>query len=92
MFQPHDFGQDDIDPTTLAELLRESGASCQILRDACAPFEHRGGNPLATETMIWSLVHGYAMLSCEGKIHTPSRGQAPEITQILPRLSLRPGN
>lgn len=91
MFQPHDFVPEDVDATTRDEVMRESAASYQILRDACAPFEHPGGNPIATETMVWSLVHGYAMLFCDGNSYTPAGGQTPEITEILPRLNLTPG-
>lgn len=89
MFQPHDVDMQSLDATTQTELARDSQASYQILRDACAPFEHSDDEGVSTEIMVWSLVHGYAMLfSGPDKAETPS-GPVPEFSQILPKLKLK---
>lgn len=89
MFQPHDVDMQTLDATTQHELERDSTASYQILRDACVPFEHNDAQGVSTEIMIWSLVHGYAMLFCApNKTETPS-GPIPDFNQILPKLKLK---
>ncbi len=89
MFQPHNNDSQTLDATTQEELDRDSMASYQILRDACAPFEHNDAQGVSTEIMVWSLVHGYAMLFCApGKTESPS-GPIPEFSQILPKLKLK---
>lgn len=89
MFQPHDVAMESLDATTQQELIRDSTASYQILREACTPFEHNDGEGVSTEIMIWSLVHGYAMLfSSPDKTETPS-GPIPDFNQILPKLKLK---
>ncbi len=89
MFLPHDVAMDSLDATTQQELIRDSQASYQILRNACTPFEHNDSVGVSTEIMVWSLVHGYAMLfSSPDKTETPS-GPIPEFSQILPKLKLK---
>lgn len=89
MFQPHGIDKDTLDAVTRDELIRDSTASYQILRDACAPFEHDGTDGISTEIMIWSLVHGYAMLFC-GPVKTPAPPHnIPDFGQILPKLKLK---
>lgn len=87
MFQPHGIAPGQIDAAALEEVTRESAASYQVLREACRPFDHPGGDPLASETMVWSLVHGYALLFGDGG--APFGKDIPDITTILPRLKLR---
>ena len=104
MFRPHDIDVEKLDALTREELLRDSVASYQILREACAPFEHSppadaSGTDAATsastnastgtEIMVWSLVHGYAMLFC-GPAKTPTPPHSiPDFSQILPKLELQ---
>ena len=90
MFQPHNVDMDTLDAETRADLERETAISYQILRDACAPFEHRETGNIGTEIMIWSLVHGYAMLF--GDTHgNPSPHMAiPDFSQIIPKLRQNP--
>lgn len=89
MFQPHPVDTQTLDATTQQELARDSKASYQILRDACTPFEHSDADGITTEIMIWSLVHGYAMLfSGPEKTETPT-GPLPHFSQILPKLKLK---
>jgi len=38
-----------------------------VLRDACAPFVPPGTDPVAVETRVWSLIHGYAALRLSGR-------------------------
>ena len=49
------------------------------------------GNPSRTEWMLWSMVHGYAMLMIEGQIPTAPDG-APmfDIAGLLPDFGYRP--
>ncbi len=89
MFQPHDYTPDMFDETTREELMQSSAASYMILRQACAPFEHPSGKDTATETMIWSLVHGYALLFTGKESAGPEQHAPPEIADILPRLQLK---
>lgn len=91
MFQPHDYHPEKIDSVTAAEIETASAESYGILRQGCAPFDHASGNPVATETMIWSLVHGYALLFSQSDRIGPTADPIPEITDILPPLMLKPG-
>ncbi len=86
MFQPHELNKNVLDPTTRAELALETAKSYQILRDACAPFEHGDAGNVGTEIMIWSLVHGYAMLFGDRDNSSPPDLAVPEFSQIMPRL------
>lgn len=96
MFQPHDITPDDLNKPTREAFLEKTNASYQILRDACAPFgkseskfpdELASGN-MAIETMVWSLVHGYAMLFC-GKTRVRKCGpDIPEFSLLLSRIIL----
>jgi len=72
---------------------KEKGAAAEasygILRAACAPFEHVNNEPLNTESMVWSLVHGYAMLfSGDGKSPPPEQ-HLPAFSDLLPTLTVR---
>jgi len=89
MFQPHDVDLSTLDAATQAELTRDSDVSYQMLRDACAPFQPIAGDPLGTETAIWSLVHGYAMLFCGGQSSGPPGNVVPDIAELLPKLVLK---
>lgn len=90
MFQPHDYSPDMVDETTATEIGTASLASYSMLRDACAPFSHPSGNGVAIETMVWSLVHGYALLFSKSDGVGPAQEPIPEITDILPPLTLKP--
>lgn len=90
MFQPHDENLDRVDETTAREIETASLAAYSVLREACAPFEHPSGQGIATETMIWSLVHGYAQLFTGSDGVSPLGDAIPEITDILPSLALKP--
>ncbi len=90
MFQPHDLANETLDKTTATELKHESTASYQILQQACAPFAPEKTDPASMEIMIWSLVHGYAMLfcnPCENGLSPPQT--IPDFSQILPKLKLK---
>ncbi len=89
MFQPHDVDRKILDEVTQGELELESNASYQILREACAPFEHGEADHLGTEIMIWSLVHGYAMLFCDLPKNPAPPQTIPDFSQILPKLQLK---
>lgn len=91
MFQPHSVTLDAVDDTTAAEMTANSTESYMILRAACAPFQHPSGNGVATETMVWSLVHGYALLFVGGTGTGPDGDPIPDIIDILPPLTLKPG-
>jgi len=91
MFQPYDERDPGIDVTTRAELMRDAAASYQILRETCEPFAPVGGRELGTETMVWSLVHGYAMLFCGQESSSPRELEVPDFSEIWPRLTLKTG-
>lgn len=88
MFQDYTEAIPQINESVLQELAAESGAAYEVLRAACAPFQPAGGQAQGTEVLVWSLVHGYAMLfatSCNKE--TPS-GPVPDFAQILPYFPL----
>lgn len=86
MFQPHGLDTSALDAASSDDLIRDATASYQVLRDACEPFESNG---ISTEIMVWSLVHGYAMLFCGTTIQLPSSDPAPDFSQIMPILKLK---
>lgn len=89
MFQSNDLDRETLDKVTRGELELESTASYQILREACAPFEHGDADHLGTEIMVWSLVHGYAMLFCDSPENPTPPKTIPDFSQILPQLQLK---
>ncbi|MBL1406472.1 MAG: TetR/AcrR family transcriptional regulator [Rhizobiales bacterium] len=101
MFQPHDIIPDDLNDLTRDVFLEKTNASYQILRDACAPFgqskitapenlttDNLTSDNLVIETMVWSLVHGYAMLFCGKTRVRACSPDFPEFSQLLSRLIL----
>jgi len=93
IFLPRTDIEPGIDQTTLAELNIASTAAYNVLHDACAPFQHGKGGELATETMIWSLVHGYATLfaarnEVQKSTSHPQAEEVPDFAKILPELKL----
>jgi AcrR family transcriptional regulator len=89
MFQPFTADRAQINPPVLEELDVHSGAAFQELADACAPFEPVAGQAGGTEVLIWSLVHGYAMLFASAPEGGTPVGTPPDFAQILPRFRLR---
>lgn len=73
------------------DLAAESDRAYGILAEACAPFAPVGPHPRATETMIWSLVHGLALLTAREVQNGAGRADLPGIEDILPELGLREG-
>lgn len=51
-----------VSPDVIAGMEAGSVPAYAVLRDACAPFQSPGSDPIVLETQVWSLVHGYAML------------------------------
>ena len=89
MFQPKPKDLQRVNPQILEELDAESAKAFKILRTACAPFAPVGGHEQGTEVMVWSLVHGYAVLfASQPREETPA-GTPPEFQRILPELPLR---
>ncbi len=89
MFAPRNLIDPQIDEVTLAELAAKSEAAYLVLHDACQPFEHGEIGELGTETMVWSLVHGYATLFSHRKTRYGSTDELPSFDNILPKLTLR---
>ncbi len=87
MFHPHGEIPDDTDATTLGELEAASNASYEVLHRACLPFAGSDAECLRIETMIWSLVHGYAMLFTGTDAAQTPGGAVPEFSAILPKLT-----
>jgi len=51
------------------------------------------GAPWRTEWMLWSMVHGYAMLMIEGQIPRADDGTAPfSAADLFPEFGYRPGS
>lgn len=89
MFQPFAGDTAQINAPVLAELERRSGAAFQELADACAPFAPVAGQAGGTEVLVWSLVHGYAMLFTTAPEGSKPIGTPPDFAQILPIFPLR---
>jgi AcrR family transcriptional regulator len=62
-----------------------SSASYQVLADACQPFKPGPGGAKGTETLIWSLVQGYASLARSGMV---DESETP-FADLLPMLDLK---
>jgi len=61
-----------------------------ILKGVCAPFEPIGPEPDSTETLVWSLVHGFSLLQIGGRFDNRGRSTAhPSFAGMMPRLTLR---
>jgi len=89
MFQSSDVDLSTVNPWVLELLEQHQRASYQMLSETCAPFEPWGSDSQSTEVMIWSLVHGYAMLFGGEQDKITPAGLVPEFTEIMPRLNLR---
>jgi len=89
MFQPKPEGLDQINPSILEEVNAESTKAYMVLRGVCAPFAPVGGHEQGTEVMVWSLVHGYAVLFANKTNEETPAGALPEFACILPDLPLR---
>lgn len=73
-----------------APLRPAAGRAYAVLREACAPFEPVGNDPESTETMVWSLVHGFAFLRIGERFSNPYRSSdTPNIADVLPHLPLK---
>ncbi len=89
MFQEFSGDIEAINAPILAELEKQSGAAYNELAQACAPFAPVSGAAGSTEVMVWSLVHGYAMLFASGSKAATPAGPPPDFAQILPDFPLR---
>lgn len=89
MFQSHGDLPESIDATTRAEYQTNAFNSYDVLHRACVPFEHSGDNALVTETLVWSLVHGYAMLFRDRDTRRMKARTVPPFAEILPVFTLR---
>ncbi len=89
MFQPlpEDYAQ--INPPILAALEQHSTRAYSELEQACAPFAPIGGQGEGIEVMVWSLVHGYAMLFTSTPESRTPAGAPPDFAQILPSFPLK---
>lgn len=88
MFQTSWANDGEIDETSKKEKAEAADASYEILRQACLPFQHQDGKALNTETMVWSLVHGYAMLFAAAD-SSMQEMDIPDFSELLPPLKLR---
>ncbi|MDW3221466.1 MAG: TetR/AcrR family transcriptional regulator [Paracoccaceae bacterium] len=75
--------------------LKQAGwASYGVLRDVAHGLDwdkaEAPGSPWRTEWMLWSLVHGYAMLLVDGEIRCEDDGTPPfSMDQIMPGFGYR---
>lgn len=73
-----------------AEVLEQSGRAYAVLEEACAPFVGPSDTGQSTEIMIWSLVHGLAVLQKTGHVGPPDLAVAQAVfAAILPPLQLK---
>ncbi len=86
MFQPFADEAAQINPPILQELEARSAAAYDELAQACAAFAPVGGQARGTETLVWSLVHGYAMLFASREGSETPHGRPPDFAQILPEF------
>lgn len=89
MFQDFSESRNEVDDQVLEDLHAESAAAYAELRSACAPFEPLNGVDQGIETLVWSLVHGYAMLFAGKPNSETPAGPIPDLSQILPEFPLR---
>ena len=89
MFQSFEEDLSQINAPILKELEDHSRAAFGELKQACAPFAPVGGQEGGTEVMVWSLVHGYAMLFSSAPKGATPVGVLPNFEQILPDFPLR---
>lgn len=55
----------------MPEGTREDADAYQILHEVCAPFVPEGANPRVVELQVWSLIHGFTMLSLAAEFGAP---------------------
>jgi AcrR family transcriptional regulator len=80
------FGSDEIDPEN-AELRAAGAASYGVLARVCAPVAHGPEGAQGTETLVWSLAHGFAALMVGGKPELQDPAAAERIFRaIFPTL------
>lgn len=73
-----------------AEMADVADQAYQVLQETCAPFRPVGNAPDSTETMVWSLVHGFAFLGLGNGFEQPRRlTRSPNFADVLPDLMLR---
>ena len=89
MFQPFTAERAQVNASVMAELETHSGAAFHELAEACAPFEPVAGQAGGSEALVWSLVHGYAMLFASAPEGATPIGTLPDFAQILPVFPLR---
>ncbi|MBF9060530.1 TetR family transcriptional regulator [Rhodobacterales bacterium HKCCSP123] len=78
------------------DLMAASRASYEVLRGIAQGLDwdkaDAPGAPWRTEWMLWSIVHGYALLLIEGQIARAGDGAAPfKASEILPDFGYRDG-
>jgi len=89
MFQPFAEDKAQINAPILQDLEKFSSMAYEELEQACAPFEPIGGQAEGTEVLVWSLVHGYAMLFASAADGATPVGTLPDFAQILPDFPLK---
>lgn len=87
LFQVMFSGQLDRDDP---DLVKASTASYGVLARVCAPVAHGPAGAEGTETLVWSLAHGFSALMLGGKPELQDPAHAETIfRQIFPELPLR---
>ncbi len=84
MFSPQKLDFDD------EELALQSESAYEVLAETCAPFQHGEAGSPGTEIMVWSLVHGFAVLSRRNRSGIADKTTpAVHFSDILPQLALK---
>lgn len=73
------------------QVMLASQAAYQVLRDACLPFSRTGAPDPQIETLVWTMVHGYALLGLNLP-DSPKRSliEIPPVAVLLARILHRP--
>lgn len=62
----------------------------RLLAEVCSPFKPIGSAEDSLETLIWSLIHGFALLNIGGRFDNPGRTTShPNLHDVLPEFELR---
>ena len=57
---------------------RDMSRAYLVLRDACAPFQPVGKDPLLLESYVWSLAHGFTLLTMGQEFGPPEQVAGPQ--------------
>ena len=70
---------------------RETAHAYLILRDVCAPFVPAGTDSRVIEIRVWSLIHGFTLLTMSGEFNAPDQlldaDLFDSVMDVLPQIA-----